>query len=109
MVADEGEPNAFLHEPRELAIEVEAHQPLEVGNLLLTPPPILGREGVEREHLDAVIDGRLHRTPHGLGSGLVPSHARKAAPFGPAAVAIHDDRDVTRTRAASGLSARALG
>src|SRR5690348_18494587 len=43
-----------------------------------------------------MIGGGLQRSPHRLGARLVSSYAGKLALLGPAAVAVHDDCDVTR-------------
>src|SRR5947207_11399504 len=40
------------------------------------------------------VCSRLERPPHGFGTGAVPGRARQSALLRPAAVAVHDDRDV---------------
>ena len=65
-------------------------------------PPVLRREGVERENFDAVIGGRLQRAPDRFGAGAMAGDARQPALLRPAAVAVHDDGDVARDGSAVG-------
>src|SRR6185437_6640666 len=70
IVADQPQLDAFFGERGELAIEVEAHQAREVGDLLAAPLPVLGRESVQRQHLHAIVDRGLHRAADRLGCAL---------------------------------------
>src|SRR6185312_233120 len=81
----------------------------KIGNFLVAPLPVFRREGVERQDLDAIVDRRLHRPADRLGAGLVPGDARQAAFGRPAAVAVHDDGDVSRHFLLAGNSGCALG
>ena len=49
-----------------------------------------------RQDLDAVVGGSLQRPAHRFGAGAMTGDARQAALLRPAAVAVHDDRDVAR-------------
>src|SRR6185312_10529676 len=109
IVADQPQLDAFFGERGELAIEVEAHQAREVGDLLAAPLPVLGRESVQRQHLHAIVDRGLHRAADRLGSGLVPGSPRQSAPGRPPAVAVHDDGDVAWHPVLAGDSGCALG
>jgi hypothetical protein len=48
-----------------------------------------------------MIRSRAQRISDGVGSRPMPGDTRQAPPFGPAAVAVHDDRDVARDRTVS--------
>ena len=96
IIADQPELDAFFLKRGQLAFEVEAHKSGEVGDLFVASPPILRRECIERQHLDSVVDGGLHRAPDSLGARLVTGDARKAAPGCPTPVSVHDDGDVPR-------------
>ena len=108
-VPDQPELDALFLERRQLAIEIEAHQAGQVCDLFGAALPVLRRESVEGQNLDAVGDRRLHRAPHRLGARLVPGDARTPALLRPAAVPVHDDRDVTRDPTARGLAGGVLG
>src|SRR3546814_16103546 len=53
-------------------------------------------EGIERQRLDAEVARRADDRAHRLDPRLVPGNARQKALLGPAAVAVHDDGDMTR-------------
>src|SRR6185295_2190413 len=92
--ADEAQPHAVAIEFVDFAIERIQEQLHEAADFDGRPVPVLAREGEQRErfHLAAraLLDAHAHRS-HALAmSGM----ARLAAGFGPAPVAVHDDRDV---------------
>src|ERR1700754_4316917 len=88
IISDQPQPHALLVEGRKLPFEIEAHQAGKVGDLFAASSPVLGRESVEREDLDTVVNGGLHCPADSLGAGLVSRDARQASPGGPAAVAV---------------------
>ncbi len=61
--------------------------------------PVLHREGVEGEHLEAEAGRRLDRLAHRGDARPVPFDAGQVARLRPAAVAVHDDGDVARQTA----------
>src|SRR5215204_1020778 len=74
-------------------LEEELHQRLY---LPLRTRPVLGREGVQGQRLHpgaagGLEQGRKHRDTRPVAGG-----AREPASFGPPAVAVHDDGDMTR-------------
>src|SRR5271165_81908 len=78
------------------AIGEHLHQALDLGG---RPRPVLGRERVHRELLDAEL-GRVAQTRlDGVGTRAVAVVDRKPAGARPAAIAVGDDRDVARRRA----------
>ncbi len=87
---------SFLSSVVHLAAQVVLEQAHQRRDLALRPLPVLDREGVERQHLEAQPGRGLDRLAHGLDAGAVALDARLAALLRPAAVAVHDDRDVTR-------------
>ena len=76
----------------QIALE-QRHQHADFG---LRPLPVLGRERVEREDLDAQPGRGLDDVAHGVDAGAMPFDARQVPARGPAAVAVHDDGDVGR-------------
>ncbi len=74
-------------------LAVEAH---EEPHLLGAAAPVLGREGVDAEVRDAELDGAGDDVEQARLARAVPLDAGEALEVGPAAVAVHDDRDVLR-------------
>ncbi len=72
-------------------VAVEAHQE---PDLVGRARPVLGGEGVGRDRLDADLDGALDDVEERGLTLLVPLRPGQSALLGPAAVAVHDDRDV---------------
>ena len=66
------------------------------------PRPVLGRERVDGQRLDAEVDGRLDGPAERARAGAVALGDRQAAGRRPAAVAVHDDRDRARNVRTSG-------
>ena len=67
-------------------------------DLLGRARPVLDREGIDREIVDAELDRGAHRPAQRLDAAPVALEARQAARRRPAAVAVHDQRDMTRRR-----------
>jgi hypothetical protein len=91
---DHLEADVVLEERLELEPQVALQQPHQRHHLELRPLPVLRREGVQRQDVDAEPRRRLDRVAHGLDAGLVAADPRQVARRGPAAVAVHDDGDV---------------
>src|SRR5919197_1658298 len=94
--ADEPRPHALLCQVGELAIDrlgEDLHQGLA---LVRGPRPVLGRERVDGERLDAEVDRRLDRPPQRARPRSMAGRDRQAAAPRPAAVSVHDDRDRAR-------------
>src|SRR5439155_2852016 len=79
------------------ALEEQAHQP---RHLLEGSRPVLGRERVDRELLDAEVGGQLYGALERVGAGAVALRDAQAPGLGPAGVSVHDDRHVTGAIAA---------
>ncbi len=94
--ADHAEADVVLEERVELAAQVVLEQAHERRDLALGPLPVLDREGVEGQHLEAEAGRGLDGVAHGLDAGAVALDPVLAAQLGPAPVAVHDDRDVAR-------------
>ena len=93
--ADEAHAHALGDEPRALLLDVAAEEPHQADDLGGGPLPVLGREGEERQVADGEVRAALDDLAHALGPALVTGKPRQSAARGPAAVAVHDDRDVT--------------
>ena len=58
------------------------------------PQPVLRRERVQRQSVDAELAGGAHDLADRVDAGLVSRDAGESAGGRPAAVSVHDDRDV---------------
>src|ERR1019366_8343138 len=94
--ADGLQADIVLLEIGELLFEVVAQQAPEGFHCGSRPLPVLDREGVEGERFDTEAGAGFYSGPHGADAGFVAGHARQQAAGRPAAVAVHDDRDVRR-------------
>ena len=77
----------------EQVLREELHEELDLRTRAL---PVLCREGVDRQGLDAQIDGSLEDVLERLDARLVARRADEALALRPASIAIHDDGDVAR-------------
>ena len=74
--------------------EVAAQQTEQRFDLVTGPMPVVAGEGVQGESIDALPRGGERHRFHDARTGAVTCQARQIALGGPAAVAIHDDRDM---------------
>src|SRR5690606_19719773 len=81
---------------RTLFHEIALQQPPERGALACRPSPVLLRARIARAHADAGLAGPLDGPAHRAHARRMTPTARQAAGARPAAVAIHDDRNVNR-------------
>jgi len=94
--AGDEDADSALVDLRELALERDLEEPHQAAYLSPRSPPVLGREGIDREDLHAELVARVHRALDRLDPRPVAVVDRAAPRAGPAAVAVHDDRDVMR-------------
>ena len=81
-----------------LGVDALGEQPHQTEDFVGGAAPVLGREGIERQDLDAdVIAGNGDAT-HVFGAGVMAGQARQPAPVRPAAVTVHDDAYVRGNR-----------
>ena len=85
---------SFFWSSGSLLPEVVAQQTPEGFDFGAGTLPVFDREGVEGERLDAEARAGFDGGADGADAGFVASDARQTAASGPAAVAVHDDRDV---------------
>ena len=81
---------------QKLLEQLQVQQMHQEGEFRRGPPPVLAREAVERELLDASLDAVLRDTPHAGHAPAMPLDPRQAALLRPATVAIHNDGDMPR-------------
>ena len=94
--ADDAEADVVLEQRAELEPDVpleQHHQRVDFG---ARPLPVLDRERVEREHVDAEPRRGFDDVAHRVDAGAVAFDARQVALRRPAPVAVHDDGDVRR-------------
>src|SRR5262249_5009077 len=96
-LAGDADAHAFLEQPLEIGLDEAAHELEEVVPLGRGAIPILGREAEQGEPLGAELAGGLDRAPNRLHAFAVTKGARPVARPRPAAVAVHDDGDVSWT------------
>ena len=95
---DHRQPNAVRHERAELTVEMRLEEIKEESHLLSRALPVVAGEGVERELFDADARAMRDDLADRVGTTHVSHPAGAAASCGPAAVAVHDDRQVRRNR-----------
>ena len=81
-------------------------------DLVVRAGPVLAAEGVQGQDRDTAPDGVAEDLADGLDAGGMSVELRQALLAGPAAVAVHDDRDVARQlvgRQECGLSRAVVG
>ena len=90
-------PGALAPSPHRARSRDTLEQPHQLGHLAARPIPVLDRESVERQDLDAVDRGRHASLAHGLDAFAMARVALESTcRLGPATVAVHDDGDVSR-------------
>ena len=92
--AEEPHADALGAELVGLVADCLRQQPEQAGHLFVGPGPVLAAERVQREHRDAAPDRVAQQLADRLDPGGVPLEVGLAAGARPAAVAVHDDRDV---------------
>ena len=93
-VAEEAQAHVLLVEQRQLVHERGREEVHEQIDLVLRPLPVLSRERVDGQHVKAEADARRDRLAQRVDAGDMALAAVEPAGSGPAAVAVHDDRDV---------------
>ena len=96
--ADDLHPDAALVQFGEVAADEELQQPHQVADLGFRPRPVFRREGVDGQPGDAHVGGGADGLAQRLDAGAMAGDARQAARLRPAAIAIHDDRDMLGRR-----------
>ena len=94
--ADHAHADVVVHDRRALFDHVLLEQVHQEVDSRLRPLPVLARQAIERELLDLQPGALLGRAADGGDAAAVAGDARQILPLGPAAVAVHDDRDVPR-------------
>src|SRR5262249_3229110 len=78
----------------EVASDEAAQQAKQVVDLLFRTCPVLRRKAEQSEMSDAKLDASLDRAPDALDALAMTFGARQPTLCGPAAIAVHDDRDM---------------
>src|SRR5215471_7693832 len=94
--ADESHPDATVVElvaPAEQQVLVEVH---EIPHLVDRSAPVLRRERVDRHPLEPDVESAFDGVEQGLLTGSMAFGPLQPALLGPAAIAVHDDGNVTR-------------
>ena len=94
-IADYLEAYTVLVQLLHLAIERREEQVHEQPHLLFRAPPVLARKRKQREVANTVIAAGLDQIAHPLHALTVAGDTRQPAPARPAAVAVHDDGNVS--------------
>src|SRR6185436_18044071 len=94
--AEQADANALPTQFVGLAADRGFQQAEEATDLIVRSRPVLATEGVQREYRHATSDGVAEDLADGLDPRRVAVELRKALLARPAAIAVHDDRDVTR-------------
>jgi hypothetical protein len=78
----------------DFAVERSQEELHQRADFALRPVPVLARKSEQRQRLDALAPAEFHRGTHRLLALAVAEAARTVPLLRPAAVAVHDDRDV---------------
>ena len=91
---DHAQPNAAFRAAPDFPVEILPQELEEAPDLGRRATPVVGGEREEREDVDPLLHRRLDHAPHGPNPRPVPLRPREAALLCPAAVPVHNDRDV---------------
>ena len=94
--ADRLQPDVFLHQLRRLFLQEALEQMHQRENFALRALPVFRGKCVEGQELDLQFAATFDAGAHRVGALLVALDSRQSAVLRPAAVAVHDDRDVAR-------------
>ena len=97
--ADDAHLDVILVKLREVAANEAAQKPHEEGNLEWRAFPVLRRKAEEGEIGNAQVHGGAHAFPRAFDPAPVAFRPRQAPLRRPAAVAVHNDRDMFWKRA----------
>ena len=81
---------------RQLALQVFAQQTHQKIHFRPRASPVFQRERIQRQAWQMQSRARLDDLARHLHARAMPRHARQMPPFGPAAIAIHDDGHMMR-------------
>jgi hypothetical protein len=90
------EPDVVCEQRVELGAQVALQQPHQRSDFSGRALPVLHRKRIKRKNVDSEPGGGFDSVPHGVDAGAVALDARQVALRRPAAIAVHDDRDVRR-------------
>jgi hypothetical protein len=93
-IADGVEPDLVVHDLGALVVEIVAQELHEPAHLVGGAGPVLRRERVERDGLEAELAGGPRDVADALGADAVALEPGLTADLRPAAVAVHDDAHV---------------
>jgi len=96
-VADDVEAHAFGLHVFDFFFKVLNEQAHEGGHLVVGTAPVFGAEGEQGEVADAFFQAVFHQVWHQTRAFDMAHGARHEALFGPTAIAIHDDGNVSWT------------
>src|SRR4029453_3360688 len=92
--ADHRESNAGALKTRAFDDEIPVEERHQAGDLSRWTLPVVCGERIQREHVDPECGRRLHHPADPPRALFVANQPRMAEGVSPAAVAVHDDRDV---------------
>ena len=95
-LADDAHAHIALVQLGKIVADEAAQQPHQLADFGGRPRPVLRAEGEDGDELDADLAGGANRAAHGFDAAAMALAARQTARRGPAAIAVHDDGDVTR-------------
>jgi hypothetical protein len=94
---DDAHTHRLLVKLSQILADETLQKPHQVEDLLGRSRPVFRREGIERQIGNAEVGGSMHRATHRLDATTMSLKARQGPGRRPAAVAIHDDPDMSRT------------
>ena len=97
-IADHAQADAVRVQLADLALQRGDEQAHQERHFVVRTAPVFRTEGEQRQVFDALPGARLDGRAHRVDTARMARHARQAPLGGPTAVAIHDDRDMSRHR-----------
>ena len=94
--ADKPHPHAFFTQGPRFLGDIAAEQGHKTCHFDLRPFPVFCRESKNCQILDAKTRASFYDFAHAFGARMMPEQTRPAPLCRPTAIAIHDDRNVTR-------------
>ena len=95
-VAKKAQAVAVLFHRVDALVQVLLQKAHDAVDLVLRSLPVLGREGIDRQVINAEMLAVSAELSKRFGACLVPCRARKASLLCPAAIAVHNDGNMTR-------------
>jgi len=97
--AENAHANTFIRQTVQIPLHIGLQQPEQSVHFRYRAPPVLGREGIDREVLEADFLRCFDRSAQRLDAALMTDSSRQVSRLRPASIAIHNNGNVLRETA----------